>query len=192
MVQKMKRPVWEPPGIEITGLFDNEDGIEVIENLKIHFPDPTLRCEYLDLWMECEALREYTDWICDAANAAVTCDALHRQQFYAGLLNALEEERKVMGKEHDETKDEALRQLYAAMGLLDVVQAAELAHHARLSDTNNQAPPAAPPTAAPVKPIVAEAALPIKSPTGVRQSHPLSSRSPTPAQSHARNCCNIL
>lgn len=46
IAQAMNRPVWEPPDIDITGLFDTEKKIKWMENLKKRIPNLTLRIHF--------------------------------------------------------------------------------------------------------------------------------------------------
>lgn len=43
------RTVWEPPNIDVVGLFDMEAEFKWMEGLKKTIANPTLRTEYFDL-----------------------------------------------------------------------------------------------------------------------------------------------
>lgn len=61
--QALKRPVWEHPDIDITGIFDTKKESKWMENFKNRTPNPTLRTDFLDLLREDEALLKYESWV---------------------------------------------------------------------------------------------------------------------------------
>ena len=69
----MVRPVWEPPVIDMDGYFDqvdkNFDG-DVIGHVRKQIRNPSLRCDFWDLWCEVNTLLEYEDWPKSASRAA--------------------------------------------------------------------------------------------------------------------------
>lgn len=86
--QAMRRPTHDPPDIDITGIIEHPIHTEFFEHIKDRIPDQVLRCEFLDLWSDRMALKEYHHWVL-CGRAAISCGDGEREKFYEDLVNTI-------------------------------------------------------------------------------------------------------
>lgn len=78
--EALMRPPSEPPDINIVSLYRTQE----MKDLHKDILNPTLGSEFLDLYMETDALIEYRNWMSDAARAAVAVPSQdqERERFF--------------------------------------------------------------------------------------------------------------
>lgn len=69
------------------------------EDLAKTIPNPTLRADSFDLFLEARALLQYRNWIEDVGKAAAVCGDLERKRFYDGLHRVVEEDAEMVPME---------------------------------------------------------------------------------------------
>lgn len=99
-VQAMRRPCFEPPDIDVVGIFDDQYWQDFLEDIEKTIPDPTLRAEYLDTLGEYFALQSYIEWVFDAGRAALGLGNVVKVKFYETLINTLREDFAALRNEH--------------------------------------------------------------------------------------------
>ena len=101
IAQALQRPVYEAPDFDMVGTWDDQESVEAMEVMKTVIPNPTLRCEYLDLVMEGDALEEYRNWAGEVAAEAALRGDRERGRFYGGLCRALKVDGEAVDAEYE-------------------------------------------------------------------------------------------
>lgn len=94
-------PVWETPDIYITARFETKATIGFLESIKGAIPNPSLRCDYLDLYSECLKLLGYHAWTLDAWKATATSSDAEKVKFYGGHCNNIMEDMSLVRDEYN-------------------------------------------------------------------------------------------
>lgn len=63
--QALDRPFFEPPDIEVVGIYDKPGVAKSMKDIHTEIPDPSIRAQFLDLLGELWALEEYLSWADD-------------------------------------------------------------------------------------------------------------------------------